>query len=175
MKMEILSLCAMMFLFYGTECQAVGSGETEVSQQKYRVFPKSKKKANRAKKRKTIIEKQEESTQDPYATKENNPWFRDNRSFADVVKGVKRDEIDDGETFVGNNGYQQEEVTNDEIFVGNAGYQQEIEESVPQTSKRPKKRSKVKGNAQPKIDNSKKKYNERRDREKRIGKSAWKN
>lgn len=197
MKIGILSICAMMFLLYGTDCRADAQGETveldetAVSQQKYRVFSKSKKSAIRnekrraSKKSKQDVSNSQESDEeefydavdpeyDAWLEKKNldeknsdeseankSPWYRDSRSFADVEKGVKEEDVSDSE--------------DDETVVGDEDYQQEIEKNVTQSSKKAKKKTKSSGKDQAKIKSGKKKYEERRAREKKNGKSAWKN
>lgn len=246
MKIGFLSICAMMFLLYGTDCRADAQGETveldetAVSQQKYRVFPKSRKNAIRNEKRRelkkskqNVSNSQEPDEEEFYdavdpeynAWLENknldeknsdeseankSPWYRDSRSFADVVKGVKEEDVsdsEDDETVVSDSeenldeeaieepkknpwfrdkrtfaqvvaGVKEEEVNDsndDETVVDDEDYQQEIEKNVTQSSKKAKKKTKSSGKDQAKIKSGKKKYEERRAREKKNGKSAWKN
>jgi hypothetical protein len=207
-----LSICAMMFLFYGTDCRAdaqsetVEPGETTASYQKYRVFPKSRKNAIRNEKRRELrknkqnVSNSQESDEEEFydavdpeynawLEKKNrdernsvseddktvvgdddykreigepkkNPWFRDKRTFAQVVAGVKKEEVEDS--------------NDDETVVGDEDYQQEIEKDVTQSSKKAKKGSKSNAKDQAKAA-SKKRFEERRAREKRNGRSAWKN
>ena len=177
MKIGFISICTMMLLFYGTECQAAKSSETAVSQQKYRVFSKNKKNALRSEKRRKAKEEQESSEDDNETVGSNseensdekeieepkkNPWFRDKRSFADVVRGVKKEEVsdsEDDETVVGDDDSQQKVEENDDD-------QQDVEERVPQPSKKAKKGSKSKGKNQAKIDSGKRKYEARKNKSK---------
>lgn len=246
MKIGFLSICAMMFLLYGTDCRADAQGETVkpdetmVSQQKYRVFSKSKKSAIRnekrraSKKSKQDVSNSQESDEEEFydavdpeynawlekkkldernsAESEANksPWYRDSRSFADVVKGVKKEDVSDSEddkTVVSGSeenldeeaieepkknpwfrdkrtfaqvvsGVKKEEVddsNDDKTVVGDEDYQQEIEKNVTQSSKKAKNKLKSTGKYQAKIESGKKKYEERRAREEKNGKSAWKN
>ena len=107
MRIGLLSICAMMFLLYGTDCRADrnvkdfevsgasqvvdGEGFTPVSDMN-----------RKTRKRARFINKKQSDA----AENNKNPWFRDKRSFADVVKGVKKEE-DDDKTVVGDYDYQQ--------------------------------------------------------------------
>ncbi|MBO7642300.1 MAG: hypothetical protein J6S86_04020 [Alphaproteobacteria bacterium] len=162
MRIGLLSICAMMFLLYGTDCRADrnvkdfevsgasqvvdGEGFTPVSDMN-----------RKTRKRARFINKKQSDA----AENNKNPWFRDKRSFADVVKGVKKGEDDnktvvvkgvkreedDNKTVVGDYDYQQgidgfanvaegvkKEEDDNKTVVGDYDYQQGIEESNPQPS-----------------------------------------
>ncbi len=125
MRIGLLSICAMMFLLYGTDCRADrnvkdfevsgasqvvdGEGFTPVSDMN-----------RKTRKRARFINKKQSDA----AENNKNPWFRDKRSFADVVKGVKKGE-DDNKTVVVK-GVKKEEDDNKTV-VGDYDYQKNID------------------------------------------------
>lgn len=124
MRIGLLSICAMMFLLYGTDCRAdrdVEDSEALRAVEEEAFIPVSdmnrktrkrerfiNKKQNSAMKKvnlqesmnvENIKDRQDESkmsefgkSADPVTPARQSPWFRDKRSFADVVKGVKKED-----------------------------------------------------------------------------------
>lgn len=124
MRIGLLSICAMMFLLYGTDCRAdrdVEDSEALRAVEEEAFIPVSdmnrktrkrerfiNKKQNSAMKKvnlqesmnvENIKDRQDESkmsefgkSEDPVTPARQSPWFRDKRSFADVVKGVKKED-----------------------------------------------------------------------------------
>ncbi|MCR4555905.1 MAG: hypothetical protein K5766_03775 [Alphaproteobacteria bacterium] len=124
MRIGLLSICAMMFLLYGTDCRAdrdVEDSEALRAVEEEAFIPVSdmnrktrkrerfiNKKQNSAIKKvnlqesmnvENIKDRQDESkmsefgkSADPVTPARQSPWFRDKRSFADVVKGVKKED-----------------------------------------------------------------------------------
>lgn len=124
MRIGLLSICAMMFLLYGTDCRAdrdVEDSEALRAVEEEAFIPVSdmnrktrkrerfiNKKQDSAMKKvnlqesmnvENIEDRQDESkmsefgkSADPVTPARQSPWFRDKRSFADVVKGVKKED-----------------------------------------------------------------------------------
>ena len=106
MKIGLLSICTMMFMLYGTDCRAeeyrgdVNSLQEVKGETFSPVFAKSKKNARRNEQRKKRHASEDSiaSVSDAEETQQDTGSMRDDtknrRSYADVVKGVKKQSED---------------------------------------------------------------------------------